>query len=446
MSEPQSLPHEQEQNKPNIPKRPPPDPIPLHHHIKHSKSPTSHVDSSMTVNSYSSASSSSTSSASSVYSPVNSNADRDLQLLASKSIYRLAYPDKATFPINRLPQDILIEIFAWFHYPPVLRLVNKAFHRVSQMTYTKAMWLLRHYPYYKVLEKSVRWAFFDVAVAKAMFSLNQNIFCSRFYVRKAILKLDKEQYRFKSSKKVLQHFVLLTGKQYFGLDPEDDSEFPLQKATGDDKAMNEAIRNQQWAIVEHIGSVKGYGYWVHAPFARQNLNSMLLEARNLAQSIEMPQPSTELNHASDTSSTDPSSQNFSSERTPSSNLSQPIARHHVRTTTILPQSFLKALRTCLRTMCAANTPYYSKHTSPYTDKYLVKLALQTELVSVYSLVLDKLGPKLSTRDKENIVDSTSFEGVTTDETFIRIIRDYDFPIQYGKWNEKPLFAMAWVCF
>jgi hypothetical protein len=76
----------------------------------------------------------------------------------------------------------------------------------------------------------------------------------------------------------------------------------------------------------------------------------------------------------------------------------------------------------------------------------VKLALQTELVSVYSLVLDKLGPKLSTRDKENIVDSTSFEGVTTDETFIRIIRDYDFPVQYGKWNEKPLFAMAWVCF
>lgn len=430
-------------------KRPRPDASPLHHK-KDFHGHLSNVDrsdsSGSTSNSYSSASSSSTSSASSVYSHVDTTVDTDCQ---SNMIDRSSLPDKARYSINHLPQDILIEIFAWCQHPQFLRLVNKSFHRVSKLTFTKAMWLLRHYPYYKVLEKSLRWTFFDVAVAKAMFQMNHDIFCSRFYVRKAILKLDKEKYRFKSSKKVLQHFVLLTGKKYFGLDPEDDSEFPLQRATGDDRAMTDAIRNRQWSVVEHIGSVNGYGFWVHAPFARSNLNSMLLEARHLVQSIEMPQPTTEPSCMSDSSSVDSlplsatSSQDTQSQ-TVSSEVNANLARHQVRTTSILPQSFLRALRTCLCTMSSAYTPYYSNRNSPYTDKYLVKLALQTELISVYSLVLDKLDAYLSTRDKENIVDSMSFEGVTTDETLIRIIRDYKFPIQYGKWNEKPLFALAWV--
>lgn len=430
-----------------------PDPTPLQHKKDLSASPhNAQPDSSCGVtSSYSSASSSSASSASSVYSQVDLKPDVDRLRTSSAMIdHKVGSkpPDIATYLINRLPQDLLIEIFAWHQSPQILRLINRAFHRVSQFTSTKALWLLRHYPYYKVLEKSMRWTFFDVAVAKTMFSLNPDIFCSRFYVRKAILKLDKEKYRFKSSKKVLQHFVLLTGKQYFGLDPEDDSEFPLQKATGDDRAMTEAIRSRQWTVVEHIGSVNGYGFWVHAPFARQNLNSMLLDARNIAQSIEVPQPSTD--HTSNAHYNAPSNSaahtpaNGSQDLSTSQDAKRNIARHNVRKTTILPQSFLRALRTCLRTMCSSYSPHYSRQTSPYSDKYLVKLALQTELISVYSLVIEKLGPYLSSKDKENIVDSMSFEGVTTDETFIRIIRDYKFPIQYGKWNEKPLFALAWV--
>ncbi|KAG2172802.1 hypothetical protein INT43_000149 [Umbelopsis isabellina] len=382
-----------------------------------------------TPSSCSSASSSSTSSGGSVYTPLGNKDDKE-SILALVNPKPYDHAGKCSFEI--LPQDILIEIFAWYSQPQILRLVNRSFHKASKITSTKALWLLRHYPYYKALEKSMRWRFFDVAVAKAMYTLNPDIFCSRFYVRKAILKLDKEKYRFKSSKKVLQHFVLLTGKKYFGLDPEDDSEFPLQKSTGDDRAMTEAIQKRQWNKVEHIGSVSGYGYWVHAPFARQNLNSMLLEARNLAQSIEVPHPSTiqhPQNHGAvtDSTSTKPS----------------PAARHHIKTTTILPQGFLKALRTCLYTMCSSYMPPHLNRASPYSDKYLVKLALQTELRSVYSLVLDKLGPYLTSKDREAIIDGMSFEGVTTDETFINIIRHYTFPIQYGKWNEKPLFALAW---
>ncbi|KAI9282428.1 hypothetical protein BC943DRAFT_328765 [Umbelopsis sp. AD052] len=430
-----------------------PDPTPLQHKKDLSASPhNAQPDSSSgATSSYSSASSSSASSESSSYSQLDVKSDGDKLGMSSAIIdHKVGFkrPDIATYLINRLPQDLLIEIFSWHQYPQILRLVNRAFHRVSQFTSTKALWLLRHYPYYKVLEKSMRWIFFDVAVAKTMFSLNPDIFCSRFYVRKAILKLDKEKYRFKSSKKVLQHFVLLTGKQYFGLDPEDDSEFPLQKATGDDRAMTEAIRSRQWNVVEHIGSVNGYGFWVHTPFARQNLNSMLLDARNIAQSIEVPQPPTDV-----TSNAEDIARSGSASHTLNNNNSQDVsspqdskrnmARHNVRKTAILPQSFLRALRTCLRTMCSSYSPQYSRQTSPYSDKYLVKLALQTELISVYSLVIEKLGPYLSSKDKENIVDSMSFEGVTTDETFIRIIRDYKFPIQYGKWNEKPLFALAW---
>jgi hypothetical protein len=427
-----------------------PDPTPLQHKKDLSASPhNAQPDSSNgATSSYSSASSSSASSESSVHSQLDVKPDGDMTSARIHHKVGPKPPDIASYLINCLPQDLLIEIFAWHQSPQILRLVNRAFHRVSQFTSTKALWLLRHYPYYKVLEKSMRWIFFDVAVAKTMFSLNPDIFCSRFYVRKAILKLDKEKYRFKSSKKVLQHFVLLTGKQYFGLDPEDDSEFPLQKATGDDRAMTEAIRSRQWTVVEHIGSVNGYGFWVHTPFARQNLNSMLLDARNIAQSIEVPQPLMDYtSNADDNSSSDPALHtptNDSQDVSSSQDIKRNIARHNVRKTTILPQSFLRALRTCLRTMCSSYSPHYSRQTSPYSDKYLVKLALQTELISVYSLVIEKLGPFLSNKDKENIVDSMSFEGVTTDETFIRIIRDYKFPIQYGKWNEKPLFALGWV--
>jgi hypothetical protein len=380
--------------------------------------------------SYSSASSSSTSSGSSVNTPTSNKDVKD----PISSLINQKHDDHAgKHSFERLPQDVLIEIFAWYSQPQRLRLVNRSLHKVSKLTSTKALWLLRHYPYYKALEKSMRWRFFDVTVAKAMYTLNPDIFCSRFYVRKAILKLDKEKYRFKSSKKVLQHFVLLTGKKYFGLDLEDDSEFPLQKSTGDDRAMNEAIQKRQWSRVEHIGSVSGYGYWVHAPFARQNLNSMLLEARNLAQSIEVPHPSTIQEPQTSGSTGDPTSCKPAA-----------AARHYIKTTTILPQGFLKALRTCLYTMCSSYMPPHLNRASPYSDKYLVKLALQTELRSVYSLVLDKIGPYLTMKDKETIIDGMSFEGVTTDETFINIIRHYTFPIQYGKWNEKPLFALAWV--